>query len=649
MNAVLTTISEYFVQSSATVLFLPLWVVLMIFINYSIPFLASKKMTLNLTLGSSFLGFVFAVFSLFYCIKNPQALVENNITWMSTDFQISFGVFVDNLSALMLVFTSLICFVVQLFSFGYMKKDESFHRFYIYLNLFMFCIFGFILASNVIQSYVFLELVGVITYLLIGFWYKKRSATRAARKAFIINRIGDVCLLIGIVVLVYFSVVFNSAQNMVTLSYSTLQFAVETLYSMVSDNAYLAIGVLIFLGIMAKTAQIPMQNWIVGTIEAPAPATALMNSFGIVAVGVYLCARFYPLFILSKSLMGLITFIGIVTALVGAYVAMSQNDLRKILAYSTSSQLGIVFVGLGIGAFSASIFCLVIHGITKALMFLVSGALITALKNESDIRYMGACRKKMPLYAFSFFIGAISLSGALFSGFYSEVSLFNSVLDFGNEFLSFGFLLFVFFSAFYLFRAYFLIFEGDKKDDTSKDFVEWTIKCSIVLLSLIVIFIGYILRGCFGDFIFFISPDKLNYLNLVQNVLLLFVVFGAGFITYQLYMAQNKTYIILKEKALNKSNLPYKLSYNAFYFDKVSDWFAESLFLRLCRFFDFIEKYVIGGIFVVLALTTRVFSYIFSRSQTGNVQSYVTYSLIVLSGVLAVVAVLYILGSLMGV
>lgn len=649
METSFTTISEYFVNSIATVLFLPLWIILMIFINAAIPLLSSKKLTLNLTLGASLASIVMALFCVFYCINNPQSAVENNITWLNADIQISFGSIIDNLSSVMLVFAAIISFLVQLYSYGYMKNDKYFHRFYIYLNLFSFALFGLVLASNAIQTFVFWELTAVVSYLLTSFWYQKRSATTVACKSYVVKYIGDICLFAGIIALIYFSVIFTTAQNMILLSYSNLQFTAETLYSMVSENTYLLISLLIFIGIMMKSAQFPFHIWLAKSTEAPVPVLALFNSVSAVAAGVYLFARFYPVFILSKTIMTTIFITGIISALACTYIATSQNDLKKILSYSTSSQLGLIFAGFGAGAFSGAMFHFFAHGVSKAMLFLVAGVIIMALKNESDIRYMGGFRKLNPIAAFTFFVGVISICGVLFSGYYSTAHLFAGIYEFGNQWIDLALVLVVFMSTFCFARAYFLIFEGEQRFELQVENTNWTMKLPIVILSLFVIFAGYVFRNNFEQFIYFIVPEKYTPAYPVQVVIILFVVLCAIYISYNLYVLKNNVFVLLKEKMLNKSNLLYKLSYNAFYLESVCDWFVENVFLKICRLLDFVEKYIINGIVIVFTLTTRIFSYIFSKLQTGNVQSYITYSVFILGAVMLVTALFYILGSLMGV
>ncbi len=649
METGFATISEYFVNSIATVLFLPLWVILMIFINATIPFLSSKKLTLNLTLGASFASIVMALFCIFYCINNPQAAVENNITWLNADIHISFGSIIDNLSSTMLVFVAIISFLVQLFSYGYMKNDKYFHRFYIYLNLFSFSTFGLVLASNAIQSFIFWELTAVVSYLLTGFWYQKRSATKAACKSYVVKHIGDICLFAGIIALIYFFVIFTTAQNMILLSYAHLQFTAETLYSMVSENTYLLIAILIFIGIMAKSAQFPFQVWLAKSTEAPVPALTLFNSIGAIAAGIYLFARFYPMFILSKTIMTIIFIIGMLSALACAYIAMSQNDLKKVLSYSTASQLGLAFAGFGAGAFSGAMFHFFAHGAAKALLFLVAGVIIMSLKNEADIRYMGGLRKQNPLAAFAFSVGAISICGILFSGYYSTTQLFEAIYEFGNQWIDITLILVAFMGAFCFARAYFLIFEGEQRFELQVEPTTWTMKLPIVILSLFVIFAGYTFSDKFAQFIYFIVPEKYPPVYAAQIVIILFVVLCAIYIAYNLYVLKSTVFVLLKEKMLNKSNLLYKLSHNAFYVEPICDWFVENVFLKLCRLLDFVEKYIINGIVIVFTLTTRIFSYIFSKLQNGNAQSYITYSVFILAAVMLATALFYILGSLMGV
>ncbi len=642
--------TDFFVNSAPAILFFPIWAMLMILVNALIPFVSSKRLTLNLTLGATLAGIIFSAFCLLYCLNNPQAVVENNLNWLVADvLHVSFGIYIDNLSAVMALLVCVISFLVQFYSYGYMKEDKSFHRYYVYLNLFNFSMLGLVLASNLVQTYIFWELVGLCSYLLISFWYKKKSATEAAKKAFLVNRIGDVGFLLGIAVLAYFAITFDSAQNIVLLGYSTLQFAAETAYSMISGHTFTLLCLLLLCGAIAKSAQFPLHTWLADAMEAPTPVSALIHSATMVAAGVFLIARLYPIFILSKTAMFVMALVGMITALLCAYIAMSQNDIKKILAYSTSSQIGLMFVGMGVGAYSGAIFHLVIHGISKALLFLCAGCVIKAMNNEHDIKFFGGLRRLMPVCSVAYLIGCLSLSGLFLSGFYSKEMILDKVYDSGNEFLLAGFVLVAFMTAYYLFRSYFLVFEGEKRFDFEIKPVSWMMTVPVVLLAFPAAAFGYIRRFDFPQFIYFITPDPAMHINWVLTVVMLTLALGAVYLAFRLYALPYNVFVLIKEKALNKENLLYKLSYRKFYFDEIYRWVIDNLLLRVCRLLDFVDKYIVDGCVTLMALVTRVFSYVFSKSQTGNVQSYLGYSIVVISLIMLVVGALYVLGSLVGV
>lgn len=646
----LSLFNDFFVNSVPAMLFFPLWAIIMIFLNAAIPFISSRKFTLNMTLASTFVCGVFSAFCLLYCIKNPQAIVEMNLNWLSADIlNVSFGAVVDSLGSTLMVLVCIISFLVQLYSYGYMKEDKSFHRFYIYLNLFNFSMLGLILASNIIQSYVFWELTGLSSYLLIGFWYKKKSAADAAKKAFLVNRIGDVAFLFGIAILAYFSMTFGTSDNGALLSYSNLQFTAESVFSMISGSSYTILCILLLLGAMAKSAQFPLHTWLADAMEAPTPVSALIHSATMVAAGVFLIARLYPVFILSKTAMTVMVAVGMVTALMCAYIALSQNDIKKVLAYSTSSQLGLMFVGLGVGAYSGAVFHLVVHGASKALLFLCAGVVIKAMNNEHDIKYFGGLKKIMPVCATAYLIGCMSLSGLFLSGFYSKELILEAIYNSSNEILLIAFVLVGFMTAFYLFRSYFLVFSGKKKFGFTPSKGSLTMNLPVFLLSVPVVCFGYIHRNDFGQFIYFIVPDKIHSFNIVLTVCMLTVALCAVYIAYKLYVSPYNAFVLVKEKALGKENILYRLSYNKFYLDEINRWIIEKLLLRICRFLDFVEKYIIDGCVLVVSLVSRVFSFIFTKSQTGNVQTYVSYSTIILAIIILVVGILYILGTLVGV
>ncbi len=335
-------------------------------------------------------------------------------------FTLDLGVAIDNLSAIMLVVVTLISALVHLFSLGYMKDDIRYSRYYAYLGFFSFSMLGIVLANNILMMYVFWELVGISSYLLIGHWYEKKSASDAGKKAFIVNRVGDAGFFIGILIIftqlhtVLFDGIFSGIAS-----------------GQLSGTWLTAAGILIFCGAVGKSAQFPLHVWLPDAMEGPTPVSALIHAATMVAAGVYLVARVYPM--LTGDALTVIAYIGVVTAFLSATIAVTQNDIKKVLAYSTISQLGYMITGLGVGAFSAGFFHLVTHAAFKAGLFLGSGSVIYAMHHEQDMRQMGGLRRKMPITYWCFVIFSLSISGIPFtSGFLSKDSILGGTLAYGR-------------------------------------------------------------------------------------------------------------------------------------------------------------------------------------------------------------------------
>ncbi len=371
-------------------------------------------------------------------------------------FVLDLGIAVDNLSAIMLVVVTLISALVHLFSLGYMHGDIRYSRYYSYLGLFSFSMLGIVLANNILMMYVFWELVGISSYLLIGHWYEKKSAADAGKKAFIVNRVGDVGFFIGIMILFtqLHSVLFRNIFGGIAAG-------------QLSGGWLTAAGILIFCGAVGKSAQFPLHVWLPDAMEGPTPVSALIHAATMVAAGVYLVARVYPL--LTGDALTVIAYIGVVTAFISATIATTQNDIKKVLAYSTISQLGYMIMGLGVGAFSAGFFHLVTHAAFKAGLFLGSGSVIYAMHHEQDMRQMGGLRRKMPITYWSFVIFSLSIAGIPFtSGFLSKDSILAGTLAYGR--LSGNYLIpviaygVVFLTAMYMFRLIIITFHGEPRD-----------------------------------------------------------------------------------------------------------------------------------------------------------------------------------------
>ncbi|MEW6720701.1 MAG: NADH-quinone oxidoreductase subunit L [Thermodesulfobacteriota bacterium] len=383
--------------------------------------------------------------------------------WLSiTDrFSLNVGILVDNVTAIMLVVVTLVSTLVHLYSVGYMHGDPRYNRFFAYLSIFSFSMLGLVLAESFFFMFVFWELVGLSSYLLIGFWFEKKSASDAGKKAFVVNRVGDYGFLVGIMIVfatcgvLGFDQVFE-AIGAGKLSGSLLTFA----------------GIGIFCGAIGKSAQFPLHVWLPDAMEGPTPVSALIHAATMVAAGVYLVGRVFPMFTPDAFLV--IAYFGLITLFISATIALTQNDIKKVLAYSTCSQLGFMVLGLGVGGYTAGLAHLTTHAAFKACLFLGSGSVIHAVHSQ-DIQEMGGLRKKMPITFYTFLIATLAIAGVpLFSGFYSKDMILAAALEFGMRNpqhypLFFITLLTAGMTAFYMFRMVILTFFGTPRDHHKYD------------------------------------------------------------------------------------------------------------------------------------------------------------------------------------
>lgn len=408
----------------------------------------NRKLSGVIASGAIFINFILACFLFGFVISSDQPVQSVLFDWISfADVQIPFELTVDRLSALMLMIINGVGLLIHLYSIGYMKEDEGVNRFFSYLNLFVFFMLILVLSSNYLMLFIGWEGVGLSSYLLIGFWFKDHANNDAAKKAFIINRIGDLGLLIGIFVMFF---------TFKTLSISEI--AAQAATFPVGDITLLTITLCLFVGAMGKSAQIPLFTWLPDAMAGPTPVSALIHAATMVTAGIYLIARSSVLFVLSPVTMQVVLIVGAVTAVIGGIIAIYQNDIKKILAYSTVSQLGFLFMALGLSSFSGAMFHLTTHAFFKALLFLAAGSVIHALSGEQDIRHMGGLRKKIPFTFGLFVIGTIAISGIPpFAGFFSKEAILTAAYEHGigmGILATFVSLL----TTLYMFRLLFVVF-----------------------------------------------------------------------------------------------------------------------------------------------------------------------------------------------
>ena len=387
-------------------------------------------------------------------------------TWMTLgDLRLEVGFLVDALTAMMMLVVSFVSLMVHVYTIGYMHDDPGYQRFFSYISLFTFSMLMLVMSNNFLQLFFGWEAVGLVSYLLIGFWYTKETAIYANLKAFLVNRVGDFGFILGIgLVLAHFgsldyATVFAKAPS---LARETITLWPDSPWSLMT-----VIGILLFIGAMGKSAQFPLHVWLPDSMEGPTPISALIHAATMVTAGIFMVARMSPLYELSDTALSFIMVIGAITALFMGFLGMVQNDIKRVVAYSTLSQLGYMTVALGASAYSVAVFHLMTHAFFKALLFLAAGSVIIAMHHNQDIRYMGGLKKYMPITWVTSLVGSLALIGTPFlSGFYSKESIIEAAKIShlpGAGFAYFAVLAGVFVTAFYSFRMYFLVFHGKER------------------------------------------------------------------------------------------------------------------------------------------------------------------------------------------
>ena len=577
------------------------------------------------------------------------------ISWISSgDFSANWSLKLDSLTAIMLVVVTVVSSLVHVYSIGYMHEDKSIARFMSYLSLFTFFMLALVTADNFAQLFFGWEGVGVASYLLIGFWFKKQSANAAAMKAFIANRVGDFGLIIAIALIyltfgtVEYAKVFAEVGN--HLSDKFTLFGSE--FSSID-----AICILLFIGAMGKSAQIGLHVWLADAMEGPTPVSALIHAATMVTAGVFLVARCSPLFELSELALLIVTLVGAATALFAATIALTQNDIKKIIAYSTCSQLGYMFFACGVSAYSAAIFHLATHAFFKALLFLGAGSVIHAMHHEQDIQKMGGLWKKIPITCALMWIGSLALAGfPPFAGFYSKdvilEAAFMSESHFGKLAYAMG-IAAAFLTAFYSWRLLFLTFHGKTRADRHSFDHAHEAPFSM-LIPLAVLAVGSIAAGFFGANILhmvssavsaegnffegaiFVAAEKINLLEEVHHAPFLVkispLIVGviAIALAYVFYLKKAD----LPEKLANAVKPLYKLSLNKWYFDEIYEFILVKPTKKIGDFlWRIIDVKFVDGVPNAAAIFCKIMSGKISKLQSGYIFNYALWMVL---GVIAI-------------
>ncbi len=457
----------------------------------------SRTFAHRLTITLMGISFILSVYVAYLVINNNWTYDGVLYLWgQSGNLTLNVGFLIDRLTACMLVTVTFVSFLVHIYSIGYMQEDGGYQRFFAYISLFTFFMLMLITGNNFLQLFFGWEGVGLASYLLIGFWFDRESANQGSLKAFLVNRVGDFGFVVGIAgVLNYFG----------SLDYATVFAAVPHVAALAPNlpgthwSAITAIGFFLFVGAMAKSAQMPLHVWLPESMEGPTPISALIHAATMVTAGVFMVARLSPLYQYTPSMQSFILIIGATGALFTGLIAIVQNDIKRVVAYSTLSQLGYMMAAAGVSAYAASIFHLMTHAAFKALLFLGAGSVIIAMHHDQDLRHMGGLRKHMPITYITFLIGTLALCAIPpFSGFYSKDSIIDAVHYSQISGASYAYgcvVLGSFVTAFYSFRALFLAFHGEERmDDHTKHHLKespWVVWLPLVLLAIPSVFQGY--------------------------------------------------------------------------------------------------------------------------------------------------------------
>jgi NADH-quinone oxidoreductase subunit L len=481
---------------------------------FGVPSSAAAAWAHGLTILGVLVSFILSALTLQDVVVDGAHFNESIYTWMQIgELKMEIGFMVDGLAAMMMCVVTFVSLMVHIYTIGYMEEDEGYNRFFAYISLFTFAMLMLVMSNNMLQLFFGWEAVGLVSYLLIGFWFNKPSAVFANMKAFLVNRVGDFGFILGIGLIAAYAGTLNYSEAFATAD----QWAALTLPG-TDWMLVTVICICLFIGAMGKSAQFPLHVWLPDSMEGPTPISALIHAATMVTAGIFMVARMSPLFELSDTALNLVLSVGAITALFMGFLGIVQNDIKRVVAYSTLSQLGYMTVALGASAYSVAVFHLMTHAFFKALLFLAAGSVIMGVHHNQDIRYMGGLRKYMPITWLTSLLGSLALIGApLFSGFYSKDSIIEAVAAShlpAAPWAHFAVLAGVFVTAFYSFRMYFLVFHGKPRFDQDPHAHHdsshahtphespWVVTLPLVLLAIPSVLIGFytIEPMLFGDF-----------------------------------------------------------------------------------------------------------------------------------------------------
>ena len=595
--------------------------------------------------------FISAIFSLrvlyMFFIGTCLPFEETLYVWGNIyDIEFEVGFLIDKLTVIMLFVVTFISFLVHVYTIGYMHNDGGYNRFFSYISFFTFAMLMLVVSNNFLQLFFGWEAVGLASYLLIGFWFKRSTAIFANLKAFLVNRVGDLGFLLGIAAIfccfgtLNYNQVFVSVKNVI----SDNSIILNTIISLDSISAVTFISICLFIGAMGKSAQIPLHVWLPDSMEGPTPISALIHAATMVTAGIFMVSRMSPIFEFSQTALVFILFIGTITCFFMGILGIVQNDIKRVVAYSTLSQLGLMVTALGVSAYSAAIFHLVTHAFFKALLFLGAGSVIIALHHEQDIRYMGNLKKYMPITYYTMLIGSLALAGMPgFSGFFSKDLIIESVklstLPYSS--IAYYFLIFsIFITSFYSFRMFFLVFHTNERIDSHLGPIKepsYVVTFPLLVLAFFALFSGWIffdsiLGNYFGSAIF-VKNDAV--LNVILNKLvdskhlflhglssLPFFMSLLGITTAWYLYCYNLNFVNIIRK---KFKIIYYILINKYGFDAFNQYFISFGIRSIGTFL-----WKIGDMFLIDKLIVNGLPFLFKKCsifvrniQTGCLYNYV--------------------------
>ncbi|WNC14514.1 NADH-quinone oxidoreductase subunit L [Brevibacillus brevis] len=581
------------------------------------------------------ISFVIAVLVFWERFQTAATDYKFVVDWLQVgDIVINMGFEVTPLNAMMLVIVTLVSLLVQIYSRGYMHGDERFPVFYQYLALFTFSMLGLVISPNLLQVYIFWELVGVCSFLLVGYYYFKPEAKAAAKKAFIVTRVGDLGLFIGICLLFWWTGSFDFEQIFESVALGRLEPWMITLAA-----------ILIFVGAVGKSGQFPLHTWLPDAMEGPTPVSALIHAATMVAAGVYLVAASYPLFIASETALTVVAYVGGFTAIFAASIGLTQRDIKRVLAYSTVSQLGYMMMALGVAGaagYVAGSFHLMTHAFFKALLFLGAGSVIHAVHTQ-DVFEMGGLWKKMPITALTFLIGCLAIAGIFpFAGFWSKEEILGAVYAAHRFDLLVIALVAAFFTAFYMFRLYFLTFTGEPRGKHEAHESPSVMTGPLLILAVLAIVAGFVntpyapmlsdwlLATSTGDSITSVFGDGGEHTATWLQVLALAISILGIVLAYFMYGKKSVPADAIPE------TLPwlYRLSYRKYYVDELYQYAIVRPLGWLGIVLNGFDKYIVDGLVGLVAKIVQGIGALHARMQSGQVQS---YGAVVLFGLLLLI------------